>query len=527
MANFFENKDRNIIPNWRSFENTTKLGELNGSRNIKLDSSFKPDISDLLENWEESQSIGMAGDIIGVALVCNQESNQTVREISRFVLNNTDIATPAILEAAHSILQPKRTEIELNLDIPNSDQFKDRRNVLDVFRKISYLKKQLKNNPYNPIHWIEISRYYSILGQELKAKKAIKNAIYLAPENRFILRSAARFFVHIGDFEFSHDIVRRSKLVKSDPWLMATEIAIATLRERNSIFTKQGLQIVNSGNFHPFNLSELASAIGTVELKNGSVGKSKKLFEKSLINPNDNVLAQAEWISQKEAGIININKENLKVANSFEASARENFQIGEWQESIDFSKQWFFDQPFSKLGIVFGGHIAERKLKDNNQAVEILKLGLLSHPNDPQILNNIIYSLCLQEKLDEAEDYLDMVRKEDINNTSIPGICLVATQGLLAFRKKDYNMGRILYLEAIELANEIKNNFLSSLAFINYVREEILAGEDVVEAIPKIEKIINKNKGESIAEEASEILELFKLKNENISKGIKGLDLLT
>ena len=62
MANLFEKKDRHIIPNWRSFENSAKLGELNGSKGIKLDSSFKPDISDLVEDWQESKSIGIAGD---------------------------------------------------------------------------------------------------------------------------------------------------------------------------------------------------------------------------------------------------------------------------------------------------------------------------------------------------------------------------------------------------------------------------------------------------------------------------------
>ena len=39
-------------------------------------------------------------------------------------------------------------------------------------------------------------------------------------------------------------------------------------------------------------------------------------------------------------------------------------------------------------------NFAFNKLKDNLQAVEIAKLGLLSHPNDPHLLNNIIYSLC-------------------------------------------------------------------------------------------------------------------------------------
>lgn len=511
MANFFEKKDRNIIPNWRSFENTTKLGELNGSKSIKLDSSFKPDISDLLENWEDHKTIGMAGDILGVALVCNQENNKIVQDVSKFVINNKDIATQAIIDAANNIIKPKETEIILNLDISNNEQFNDRKSLFEIFIKINTLKKKLRNSSYNPIFWVEIARYYSILGQDEKAKRAIKNAYYLAPENRFILRSISRFFIHIGDFELAHDLIRRSELTKFDPWLMATEIAIATLRERNSIFTKSGIQIVNSGNYHPFNLSELSSAIGTVELKNSNVSKSKKLFEKSLLNPNDNALAQAEWASQEEKNLINLDLNNFNLVNSFEANARENFEKGLWQNSIDDSKNWFFDQPFSKMGILFGNEVASRKLKDDNQAVEIAKLGLLSHPNDPHLLNNIIYSLCIQNKIEEANQFLNDVRKEDLSSSNFSGICLTATRGLLAFRSKNYELGRKLYIESIEIANFENNAYLSSLAFINYIREEIFANEhDVSDAIPRLEAISKNNIGKDIANDANEVIQLFR-----------------
>jgi hypothetical protein len=40
VAHLFEKKDRHVIPNWRSFDNTAKLGELNGSRGIEFVSTF-------------------------------------------------------------------------------------------------------------------------------------------------------------------------------------------------------------------------------------------------------------------------------------------------------------------------------------------------------------------------------------------------------------------------------------------------------------------------------------------------------
>ncbi len=199
MSDLFEKKDRHVIPNWRSFENTAKLGELNGSRGIELNSSFRPDISDLIEDWDNSKSIGVAGDILGAALVCNQQNNPTVREISHFVLQNKAIATKAIIEAAQNVLKPKNSNIELNFDINSTDIFDNKKNLIELHVKINVLKRQLIENPWNSINWVDIARLYSILGQDKKAEKAIKNALYLSPENRFILRSVARFFVHIGD----------------------------------------------------------------------------------------------------------------------------------------------------------------------------------------------------------------------------------------------------------------------------------------------------------------------------------------
>ncbi|OXG06184.1 hypothetical protein BC749_102156 [Flavobacterium araucananum] len=398
----------------------------------------------------------------------------------------------------------------MNLDISNPNEFGIKTNLLEIHIKINNLKKKITNSPHNPVLWVEIARFYSILGQDKRAEKALLNALYLAPENRYILRSISRFYVHIGDFDLAHDIIRKSNLTKIDPWLMATEIALATLRERNSIFTKTGIQLVNSNNFHPFNVSELASSVASVELKNASVAKSKKLFQQSLICPNDNSLAQAEWASQEDRSLMNVDPNKFNLVNSFEASAREFFDGGNWQESINYSKKWFFDQPFSKLGVLFGNEVASRKLRDNNQAVEIAKLGLISHPHDPHLLNNIIYALSLQNKLNEADHFLKKIKKEDLNSRNYIGICLTATTGLLYFRKGFHDLGRKYYAEAIKISSEEKLTYLNSLAIINYIREEILIGENVQEAIPTIDKIVKNNVGKDIAEDAKEVLELYK-----------------
>ena len=150
MAHSFEKKDRHVIPNWRSFKNTVKLGELNGSKGIRLNSTFRPDISDLLVDWEEDKNLAKAGDIIGAALLSNQETNDTVREIAKFILDNSKIASHALIKAANLTLNPqKQDELDLNFDVDSIDSFKENYQLINIHNEINFLRKNLIQNPNN------------------------------------------------------------------------------------------------------------------------------------------------------------------------------------------------------------------------------------------------------------------------------------------------------------------------------------------------------------------------------------------
>lgn len=513
MANLFEKKDRHVLPTWRSFENTSKLGELNGSKNIQFDSTFKPDISDLLDDWADHPTIAIAGDVLGAALVGNHHADVTVRSISNFILENKNLAPKAVINAAESILRPREESIVLSLDIPTTDVTELQDGLSSIYVKINAIKKELIKNPYNSISWIEIARLYSILGQDKKAIRAIENGISISRTNRFVLRSAARFFVHIGDIERAHDLIRKSIHVRHDPWILATEISIAQLRNRNSVFAKEGLRLVGQATFHPFNTTELASTLASLELKHDNIKSSKKLFHNSLVSPNDNSLAQAEWASNIEKNLLSVVPKQFSLDHSFEALARDFSEHKEWQQSIEYSKKWFLDQPFSKSAVLFGNEVASVKLKDHAQAVQVASLGLISHPNDAHLLNNIIYSLCMQNKIGEAQHHLSKVRREDMNAKDINGVCLTATRGLLCFRQGYGDIGRSLYAEAIELSKKLNLTNANTSASVNYVREELLLGQvDVSEYIPKLEKVMKFAELEELRDEAAEVIDMYKRK---------------
>ena len=46
---------------------------------------------------------------------------------------------------------------------------------------------------------MELGRLYAFKGQLSKANRAVENALYLDKNNRFISRSASRFFHHFSD----------------------------------------------------------------------------------------------------------------------------------------------------------------------------------------------------------------------------------------------------------------------------------------------------------------------------------------
>jgi hypothetical protein len=164
------------------------------------------------------------------------------------------------------------------------------------------------------------------------------------------------------------------------------------------------------------------------------------------------------------------------------------------------------DMPFSKRPVMFGSYIASIFKDDHLSSRNFLKAGLYSHPYDPQILNNLAYSLALENKLDDAYSYLNKIRSHHVMNDTTK-ICLTATKGLLYYRKGYVDFGRTFYLDAIKQTKSIRNKYLNNLAILNFAREEILRkskyAEKLMNSVYKIpddliDRDINKLKKEVI-----------------------------
>lgn len=496
MANLFEQKDRRVIPNWRSFIRTIKLGELRFSKKVYSKKNFSSlSINDYIMAWNKNKSISIAGDLVSAAFVNGFTDNEIVKEAANYIIKNKQKSTDILNSIAKCILGSNNKITEDDFIINNYKEFV----ISGFFNEISKFKKLVDFYPYNPIAYVELSRLYSIVGLEKKSIKNMKIALHLVPENRFILRAATRLFSHFNKFNYIHNLIRKSELVYVDPWITSTEIALATILRKKSRLIKTGINMINSNNYEWQSLTELASSIGTLEFLNGNRKKAKKYLEMALISPNDNSLAQVEWINDKDL-LFEINPDSYNVKSIFEALALYKYFNNDYEEAFNQSKKWFLDLPFSKRPVIYGSHIATSLLDKPGDATILLKAGLYSHPHDPQIINNLAYSLVLENQITEAEYYMKEIDKVSDINTNTK-ICLTATQGLISFRKGQISDGIDLYESAIRSAKSFNNNYLIWLAKLNFARELIISSscknskiDNLISKIPNNTKFPDVNK---------------------------------
>lgn len=517
MANLFEHKDRRVVPNWRSFGRTTILGELNSFQKERFEQIEEPSIEGYVIDYEINKTLIHAADLLSAAIVYNKREHNVVIDAANLILKNSKNVTYSQLSLAKQILnQTPETDITTRFKEVGSSSLSVTLDPQPFHEKIKETKSILRSYPYNAIPYVELARYYSILGQERKAVQSMKLALHLAPNNRFILRSATRLFAHYSTdqndyLEYIHRILRINPITSIDPWLTSAEISISTIRGRNSRLIIKGLELINSGNISPFNFTELASSIGTVEMLNGSHKKSRELFGKSLLHPNDNSLAQIEWASSKDKNL-QIQQSSFEIKINFEALSLESFHKNEFNKALENAAKWFLDQPYSKRPIMFGSHLASAIIKDQEKAISFLNAGLISHPNDPQLINNLSYALAISNRPEEALQQLDKIKHVNSIDT-VTKICINATKGLIFFRSGFADQGRYLYLEAIEQTKKINNQNLHRIALLNYAREELLYGSYYADALMEIiSKIPENPKDIEISVIRNEVMDLYNSK---------------
>lgn len=493
MATHLSDPERRVVPRWRSTADTIALGEARS-----LDGDGRPvrvapeELAALHEDWEANKTVPFAADLVAAAFIAGER--ELACNAAEYLINHGDTA-PLAQHVARALLNDAHVN-------PGGSGIQSVEST--SAQRIHRLRHNLRKGPRDPLGWIDLAREHASAGQGKASEKAVRVALALAPENRFILRSAARFFLHDEQRDRAHDLLRRANAVRHDPWLLSAEIATASAAGKTSGLIRTGQQMLEARRFSPHHLSELASALGTLEMQHGSRRRVRRLFDKALEQPTENSIAQWQWVSRKVPQI-DFHPDVLKRApRSFEASAWEYLTEQDFEEAVVQADQWRGDEPFSSRPAVLGSFLRATALGDFQGSTAVAQSGLIANPDDPVLLNNVAFALASDGDLTGAARYLARIDKEGLAFDERPMV--LATKGLLHFRLNDPEQGREYYRKAIDMAERHSLWEQAMWGSLFFAREEARLGGDSADLLGSVDDLLKRLPGRTkgLAEAAIE-----------------------
>lgn len=438
---------RRVVPRWR--DSAAQLSEPESLPvNRTADSAhFAPDFwmklaQEKLEEWKKEPSIGIAADALGLAVF--PETRSVLSPIALAVRESGQSVSGPIARLVGRVLgEPEQVDL-----VPDDSKL-----------AIGFLRRRLRTSYENPIVLVDFARHQLALGNDEAAERAIRGAISLAPDSRFVLRSATRFYVHRGQPDKALGLIRRSSRSASDPWLVSCDIVVSSVAGQAPQNMRVARQLLSAGSIPLEHLTELASAVGTLELEAGRAKEARRLFNQALQRPNDNTVSQVQWAAS-EAGLpFQAKDEWLEGQRFHELRCLHAHQLGRFDDVARFAAPWHADEPFSSRPMTLSSFVncAMGKFAD---AERDAKLGLMSNSADTSLLNNLLYASASQSKYEEANELLRKIVQlegQRLSPHTIANVgCLLIRSGNVeagidAYRTAIAN-GRSIDFEAIGLA---------------------------------------------------------------------------
>jgi len=462
MSVTFDNSKRQALPRCVDYSTACALGLLRATR---YESGWIKHIGHRTrEEWLKHRNLFTAIDLVGEAVVVKDFESVEAVEAAEYILNRAQKSRKLAKEMANTFLATRSlTETENNPMISEVN-----------YSTTADLKKHVRFYPSNPIAWSDLSLCYATMGQVAKATSAMQVALSLGKSNRFILRSAARCFMHLGEPDRAIDILNRSGLCSFDPWIASAEISISESAGLTSKCISRVKYLLPDNNLTEFSRSELAVNMGTVEMKHGVVRSAKKLMRQALRDPTENALAQAQWMANQlgTGAPIMADLEKLEVAvpGSYEAQALRLYYNLKFEESLTATAMWGRFQQLSGRPIIHASHIAAAFLDDDKRAIDILANARPAQTNGFLYLNNYAFSLARSGDIEAAVKKLESIGHKNLSNREKN--ILVATTGLICFRSGDVENGRNLYDIAIKEFDRMDEKESAAVAAYYFAREE-------------------------------------------------------
>jgi hypothetical protein len=334
-------------------------------------------------------------------------------------------------------------------------------------QKVREVRAALRLRPAQPLLWAELARAHLILGHGEKSKEEMSCALQLATRSSYLRRAAARMYLNLELPDVALRTIRKHPGMRGDPRMLAAEIAVSEVARKPSKAIDSASKLVFDPNYSISAISELAAALATVELENGKHKRAKLLFQRAMLEPSENSVAQAQWATQFDNRII-IPDHAWSVPFSYEANALVARSRNDWDDVLLWSERWLADEPYSVRPALVGSFSCftpEQVVK----SASIASTGLENHPHNVTLLNNRAVSRCYMGDLSGAgEDLKNALR---IGNST--DAYLTATVGLLAYRHGNREMGATYYSRALgRFANDKAQRATMALAALFWLREE-------------------------------------------------------
>lgn len=431
---------RRLIPKWRPVATTLNEPEA-GSHKVPTSKAILGDAAELeraIAQWRAERTPGFLGDVLAFSV-----HRELIPQILDIGAEARKLNVAMTIVQSSLINELNRTDGNENL-LPTS--------VLDMSieahpfqQSIRRLRSLLRTRPDSALALLDMAQLQSAMGKSKAAGRSIQTALSLAPNNRTVIRTAARYWVHAGNAEIAHQMLRRHQRTPSDPWLMASEIAISDLIGAPSSFLSKGRRfLIDNNSFSNAHLTELSGAIAAEELKSGSLKKARDAQRKALLAPNDNMISQAVENRQ----LFNIALEGAQIeralANSHEAQVLKAWLERKPNLTEMHAKAWHGEEPFSSrpIQLLSTLYLFQGEYEKSEQW---LAAGLVADPQDRGLQINLAF---LKARAGQEGQMLTILRRLRLQYPKESEGYVRAIEGLFEYSQGQFEVGDHKYGDA-------------------------------------------------------------------------------
>ncbi|PLX72620.1 MAG: hypothetical protein C0607_16045, partial [Azoarcus sp.] len=473
MKAIVDSFDRQIVPRWRDSAHTVCSPDLLPLRARKGVKEWESDIEGKAATLAEQQSIGVAADLANTAIL---EGRQDLLAIAAKTLLAPGAGSPKYLadqirkQLEHPIGEQK--EVGPGHDTPRREE-------------MAQLRRQLLVEPRNPVVLMDLARLQATSGNRTKAERLAWQALTLSPNNRWLLRSTSKLLTAHGKPDEAHRLLIRSGATMTDPWLIAAELATAQASDRSPKYWRQAQSFLEAKAFAPIHLSELASAVGTIDVLDGKIKKAKERFHQSLKAPTENALAQMKWAEGKIRNGFHLEELISNNRLAYEAAFRTAYTERDMEKALQMAQEWMADEQFAPEPVANVTYVASL-LDDYDMAIRSTERELrLAAAREICIINNRVYALMsggkafTDEKAGaELSDWVSSISR-DLREGRIQDVGdqvhALANLGLLFYRAGELELGRKFYDQAADLTKTAKTRQTEGPVLTYHAREAILS----------------------------------------------------